>query len=159
MGDFGKRVGLVHELRKLACPEKLLYHRGNRFRIDEVVGHQRFDFLKGHSFLDGPLHPYQADTVLVFEKFADRAHPAVSEIIYVIDRTLRVFELYQLAHCGKDVFLSKHPVVERHIEAELQIELEPSNLGQIVVVGVEKQVLEKFVRHLRVGGLLGRSLR
>ncbi len=124
VGDFGKRVGLVHELRKLARPEKFLYHCGNRFSIDEVMGHQCFDFLEGHSFLDGPLHTHETDTILVFKKFAYRPHPSVSKIIYVVDRSLGVFKLYQLAHGRKDIFLSKHPEVERHIETELQIELQ-----------------------------------
>ena len=38
-----------------------------------------------HLFLNGPLHAHQADAELVFEQFADRAHPAIAQVVDVVD--------------------------------------------------------------------------
>ena len=65
--DTGKRIGLIHELRKLARTKELLNHRRNRFRIDQIMRHERLDLLKRHSLLDRSLHPHQSDPVLILK--------------------------------------------------------------------------------------------
>ena len=85
VGDFRKRVGLIHELRKLARSEELADRRHHRLGIHQVVRHGRRHFLvDGHLFLDRALHADQPDAELVFEQFAHRADAAVSQVIDVI---------------------------------------------------------------------------
>jgi hypothetical protein len=90
VGDLGKGVGLVHELRKLGGAEEFLDYGRDRLGIDQVMRHQAVDFLQTHALLDRPLHPHQSDAVLIFEQFADRAHPAVAQMVDVVDGSLAV---------------------------------------------------------------------
>ena len=49
--------------------------------------HQRFKFRRRHALLDRALHAQQSDAVLVLHQLADRAHPAVAEMVDVVDVT------------------------------------------------------------------------
>ena len=82
---FRQGVGLVHELGELRRAEKFLQYRRDRFRVDQIMGHERGHFLQAHALLDGPLHAHQTDAVLVFHQFAHRAHPPVAQMIDIID--------------------------------------------------------------------------
>ena len=85
VGNLRERVRLVHELRKLRRAEELAHRRRRRFCIDQIVRHDRIDLDRAHAFADRPLHAQQSDAVLVFHQLADRADPAVAEMIDVVD--------------------------------------------------------------------------
>ena len=147
--DLGERVGLVHELRELAGPEELLDHRRDRLGVDEVVRHERLDLLQAHALLDRALHAHQADAVLVLEQLAHRAHAAVAEVVDVVDGALAVLEIDQVADDLEDVALGQDLLLEGLVDAELEVELEPADLGEVVALGVEEQVDEEVGRGLR----------
>ena len=150
VGHLGQRVRLVHELRQLAGPEELLDDRGHGLGVDEIVRHERLDLLEAHALLDRPLHAHQTDAVLVLQQLAHGADATVAEVIDVVDHTLAVLEVHQVADDLEDVALGEDLPVERLLEAELEVQLEAADLGQVVALGVEEQVAEQ------VGGRLGR---
>src|SRR5690242_21439052 len=49
VGDLGKRVRLVHELRELARAEELLDDGRDRLVVDQLLRHQRLDVLQAHA--------------------------------------------------------------------------------------------------------------
>ena len=91
----GKRIGLVHELGKLRSSENSLENRGHRLGIDQVMRHERGNFLQAHPLLDCPFHAHKADAVLVFHQFANQAHAAVAKMIDVVGRPVAVLEIHQ----------------------------------------------------------------
>src|SRR5713226_8679555 len=124
VGDLGERVRLVHELRELAGPEELL---------------------------DRALHADQADAVLVLEQLAHRPDAAVAEVVDVVDLALAIFEINEVPDDLEDVLLGEDRLLERLVDGELVVQLEPADLGQVVALGVEEQVDEE------VGGRLQRG--
>ena len=146
--DLGERVRLVHELRQLAGAEELLDHRRDRLGVDQVVRHERLDLLEAHALLDRALHAHETDAVLVLEQLAHRAHAAVAEVVDVVDRPLAVLEVDQVADDLEDVALGEDLPVERLLEAELEVQLEAADLGEVVALGVEEQVGEEVGRRL-----------
>src|SRR5216684_1748899 len=151
VGDLGERVRLVHELRELAGPEELLDHRGDRLGVDQVVWHERLDLLQAHPLLDRALHADQADAVLVLEQLAHRPDAAVAEVVDVVDLALAIFEINEVPDDLEDVLLGEDRLLERLVDGELVVQLEPADLGQVVALGVEEQVDEE------VGGRLQRG--
>ncbi len=149
VGDLGERIGLVHELRELARPEELLDHRRHRLGVDQVVRHERLDLLEAHALLDRALHADQADAVLVLEQLAHRAHAAVAEVVDVVDRALPVLEIDQVPHDLEDVLLGEDRLLERLVDAELVVQLQPADLGEVVALRVEEQVDEEVGRRLQ----------
>ena len=118
MRDFRKRVGLIHELRELTGAEKFLECGGNRFVVDQLLRHQGLDILQAHLLLDGPLHPNQADAEMVLYELADRPHPAITEMIDVIDGAVAVLELHEITNHFEDILFSKRALLQRHVELE-----------------------------------------
>ena len=95
--DLRQRIGLIHELRKLARSEELADRRHHRLGVHQVVRHGRRHFLVDrHLFLDGALHADQADAELVFEQFAHRANAAVAQVIDVVHRADALAQLQQV---------------------------------------------------------------
>ena len=156
MRGFRQRVGLVHELGELAGAEKFLDHRRNRFRVDQIVGHQRVDLLQTHTFLDGAFHAHQADAILVLEQLAHRPHPAIAEMIDVVDDTLSVPELDQGLGRQQDIFFTQNPQAQRGVDAKSLVDLQTADTRKVVVIGLEKQVVDKILGHFR-GSRITRS--
>ncbi len=158
--DFAERVGLVHELRELRGAEVLLHHRAHGLGVDQVVRHERLELLAhAHALLDRALHAHQTDAVLVLHQLAHRAHAAVAEVIDVVDRTATVLELDQVAHRLEDVALGEDLDIERGLLflglVELVVQLEAADLGEIVALRVEEQVVEEGLGRLERGRIAG----
>jgi len=77
------------------------------------VRHQIFNFLKTHPLLDGPFHTHEADTVLVFKKLTDGTNPSVAKVVDVVDITLAVLQIYQIADNFQDILFRQDLAVER----------------------------------------------
>ena len=97
--------GLVWSMNCDSCDgaEEFAHRRRRRFRVDQVLRHDRVDLDRRHAFLDRALHAQQADAVLVLHQFADRAHPAVAEVVDVVDLALAVAQFGQRLDAGDDV--------------------------------------------------------
>ena len=107
VGEPGERVRLVHELAELAGAEELLDRRDDRPDVDQGLRRDRLDVLGGHALAHDPLHPAQADAHLVLDQLADRAHPAVAEVVDVVGevvvRLVVRVQLHQVRDRGEDV--------------------------------------------------------
>ena len=113
--DLRQRIGLVHELRELRGAEELAHGGSRRLGVDQVLRHHGVDIDRGHALLDGALHAQQADAILIFHQFADRAHPAIAEMVDVVDLALAVAQIDQRPDHREDVVLAQdaHGVVDR----------------------------------------------
>ena len=171
VGEAGQRVRLVHELAELAGPEELLDRRHHRADVDQGLRRDRLDVLGGHALAHDPLHAREPDAHLVLDELADRAHPAVAEVVDVVGVVVGVVvvELHDVRHRGEDVGL-RQLVVDRAglgvgvgdrevvlLERELGVlvaqllrHLVAPDLGHVVALRVEEEVLEQRTRG--VGG-------
>ncbi len=107
MRDLRQRVGLVHELRQLRGAEELAHRGGRGLGVDQILRHHRVDIDRAHALLDGALHAQQADAILVLHQLADRAHPAVAEMVDVVDLALAVAQADQRLDHGEDVLFAQ----------------------------------------------------
>ena len=160
--DLRERVGLVHELRKLAGTEELADRRHHRLGVDQVMRHSRGHFLVDrHLFFDGALHAHQTDAELVFEQFADRAHAAVAEVVDIVHRADALAELQQVLDGGPEIFRIERPLVERGgigaIE-QLDVELHAADAREIVLARVEEHSLEELGGGVEGGRIAGTQL-
>ena len=174
VGEAGERVGLVHELAELAGPEELLDRRDDRTDVDERLRRDRLDVLGGHALAHDPLHPGEADPHLVLDQLADRTHPAVAEVVDVVGVVVGVVvvQLHEVRHRGEDVGLRELVVdraglgvgvrhgeveaLERQLAvlvAQLLRHLVPADLGHVVALRVEEEVLEQRARGVGRGRL------
>ncbi len=153
MGDLGQRIGLVHELGQLRGAEELAHRRRRRLGVDEVLRHHGVDIDRGHALLDGALHAQQADPILVLHQLADRAHPAVAEMVDVVDLALAVAQIDQRADHRDDVLLAEHAHRVGRIEVEPHVHLDAADRREVVALRIEEQRLEH-----RLGGIERRRL-
>ncbi len=153
VGDLRQRVRLVHELRQLRRAEELAHRRRRRFCIDQVVRHDGVDLDRAHALADRPLHAQQSNAVLVFHQLADRADPAVAEMIDIVDLAAAVLQIDQNLEDRQDVRFAKsaHRIVRR--EAEPRVHFDTADRRQIIALRVEEQAVEQ-----RLGRFQGRRL-
>ena len=69
--------------------------------------HHTLCILERHPFLNRPLHPDKSYPILVFKEFANRPHPPVSKMVYVIYLTYAVFKIYQIPDNCQDILLGQ----------------------------------------------------
>ena len=154
--DLGERVGLVHELRQLRRPEELANRGHHRLRVDQVVRHRGRHFLVDrHLLLDRALHPDQADAELVLEELADRADAAVAEVVDVVDVRRVLAQLEQVLDHLVEVLRVQDLLVERRVQPELGVQLQPADAREVVLLRVEEHVLEerpRAVERRRIAG-------
>ena len=149
MRDLRQRIGLIHELRELRGAEELLDHRRGRLVVHQLLRHQGFDVLQAHPLFDRALHPHQSDAELVLDQLADRAHAAVTEMVDIVDLAVAALEVDQVAHHFEDVLAAQRALLQRHVDLELMIQLQAPDLGEVIALGIEEQVVEEGGRGLR----------
>src|SRR5690606_5133416 len=158
VGDLTERVGLVHELRQLRAAKVLFDHGAHGLGVDQVVRHQRVDLLRdAHALLDCARHAHQTDPVLVLHQLANRAHAPIAEVIDVVDRTLAVLEVNQVAYGLQDVVLAQDGLGQLGnflvllVAVELVVELQSTDRREIVALGIEEQIVEELLRRFERG--------
>ena len=65
MSKFGKRIVLIHKLRKLRGSEKFLNGGDDGTNVDKVLRSDDFRILSSHAFANDALHAAHANTELV----------------------------------------------------------------------------------------------
>ncbi len=153
VGDLGERVRLVHELRQLRGAEELAHRRGCRLRVDQVLRHDRVDLDRAHALLDRSLHAQQANAVLVFHQFADRADATIAQVIDVVHLAAAIAQIHQRLHHRQDVVLAQCALRVGRVEVEAHVHLDATDGGEVVALEVEEQRLEH-----RLGALDRRRL-
>src|SRR5690606_5120763 len=132
VGDFGKRVRLVHELGQLRATEKFANRCNSRFGVDQVVRHHGGYVNARHTFLDRTLHTKQADAILVFQQLAHRTHTTVAEVVDIVNFALAVLQIDEGFDHGQDVFLTQDGIIIRRIEIETHVEFHTANGAQVI---------------------------
>jgi hypothetical protein len=94
------------------------------FGVDQVLRHDRVDIDRRHALLDRPLHAQQAQAVLVLHELADRAHPAVAEVVDVVDLALAVAQVHERLGDRQDVLLAQHAHGVLGVEVEAHVHLD-----------------------------------
>src|SRR3569833_2239952 len=170
VGDFRKRIGLIHELRKLARSEEFADGRHHRLGVHQIVRHGRRHFLVNrHLFLDGAFHADQTDAELVLEEFAHRAHAAVAEVIDVIHHAAALAELKQVADRVVEILAVQNArIVElafrRHAlrrfgrVVNLDRKLHAPHAREVILARVEEHALEKLSGGIHRGRIAGTQL-
>ena len=144
VSDFAQRVRLVHELRELRTAEEFANRGHYGLRVHQVVRHGRGHFLvHGHLFLDRALHANQADAELVFEQLAHRADAAIAEMVDVVHRADILAQLQQVLDRRDEVGRIERALVERRLEAELDVEFQAAHFAEIVLARVKKHAIEE----------------
>jgi hypothetical protein len=161
VGQARQRVGLVHELAQLGGPEELLDAGHDRADVDQGLRRDRLDVLGGHPLADDALHAGQAQPDLVLDELADGAQAPVAEVVDVVGLVARLSR--RAASRRSRSSPGRRPRSGRPgrpaARAELLVDLVATDLGEVVALAVEEQVLEQRLRDSRVGGSPGRSLR
>ncbi len=156
MGDFRQRVGLVHELRQLRGAEEFTHRSHNRFRVDQVMRHDRIDIDRTHTLLDRALHAHEADAVIVFHQLADRTDTTVAEVINVVDFALAVLQVEDDLHDTQNVVMAQHAHVVRsgliagHAHIQAHVHFHAANSREIITLRIEEELAEQGV-----SGVLG----
>ena len=153
MRDLRQRIGLVHELRQLRGAEELAHRGGRRLGVDQVLRHDRVDIDRTHALLDRALHAQQADAVLILHQLADRAHPAIAEMVDIVDLALAVAQTDQRLDHGEDVLLAQRAHRVGRIEIEPHVHLDAADGREVVALGIEEDAVEQ-----RRGGFRRRRL-
>ena len=146
MGNFRKRVGLVHKLAELAGAEKFTHRGGRRFRIDQVMGHDRINLDRAHPLANGALHTQQANAILVFHQFPDRANPPVAKVVDIVGFPMAVLETNQRFYDFQNIFLTQDTDRILHIKIKTQVHFHPADSREIIAFRIEKQPVEKRFR-------------
>ena len=155
VGDLGQRVGLVHELAQLRRAEELAHRSSRRLGVDQVLRHHGIDVDGRHAFLDGALHAQEPDPILVFHELADRAHPAIAEMVNVVDLALAVAQVDQRADHRDDVVFAQHAHGVGCIKIEPHVHFDAADGGKIVALRIEEQRPEHVLRGLERRRLAG----
>src|SRR3954447_22467889 len=150
VGQTRERVGLVHELRELAGAEELLDGGDDRPDVDQGLRRDRLDVLGRHPLADHALHAGEADPDLVLDQLAHGAQPAVAEVVDVVDAVVGLagVQTHDVLDGGDDVVLGQRRGALRHVHAELLVHLVAADLGEVVALGVEEEVLQQRLRGL-----------
>ena len=142
--------------------------------VDQRLRRDRLDVLGGHALAHDPLHARETDAHLVLDELADRAHAAVAEVVDVVGVVVGVVvvQLHEVRHRGEDVGLRQLVVdgaglgigvrdrevvlLQRQLAvlvAQLLRHLVAADLGHVVALGVEEEVLEQRTRGVGRGRL------
>lgn len=160
VGQACQRVRLVHELGQLRRTEELLDRRHHGTDVDQGLRRDRLDVLGRHPLADDALHPGQADADLVLDELADRAQATVAEVVDVVGLValLTGVQPAEVLHGLDDVFLGERAPDDRDVDLELLVELVPADLGDVIPLRVEEEVVEQGLRVLPGRRLAGTQL-
>ncbi len=165
VGQPRERVVLVHELRQLRGSEELLDRGNDRAHVDQGLRGDRLDVLRRHALANDTLHARQTRADLILDELADGADAAVAEVVDVIDiqadgrrlaaanaleARIAAVEANEVLDRRDDVVDGEYRVAERARQAELLVDLVATDLGEVVALGVEVEVVQQ-----RTGGLSG----
>ena len=156
MRHLGQRVVLVHELGELAGAEELLERGGDRAHVDEGLRRDGLDVLGGHAVAHDTLHAAQAGAQLVLDQLAHGAQAAVAEVVDVVGLDGQpavelgppLVEGADVVDRGPDVVDREDLLVERQVQAELLVDLVAADLGGVVALRVEVEVLQQRLRRV-----------
>ena len=118
------------------------------------MGHRRVDVLVDrHLLLDGALHPDETDPELVLEQLAHRADATVAEVVDVVRPADVALQPHEVRDDPVDVLRGQRARVFGGVRFQLDVELEPADAREVVLLRVEEHPLEEVL-----GRLVGRRV-
>ena len=63
-------------------------------------------------------------------------------MVDIVDITFTVFEVDEVANNLQNILFGKSLTINRHLEAELVVQLQPADCGEIIALGIEEQIAE-----------------
>ncbi len=130
--------------------------------VDEVVRHGgRHLLIDRHLFLDGALHPDEADAELILHQLADSADAAVAKVIDVVDGADVLAELEQVADGAVEVLGGQRALVKARgvlVLVELDVELEAAYAREVVLARIEEHAFEERGRGVERRWVAGTEL-
>src|SRR5699024_1957837 len=151
--------------------EELLDRGDDRTHVDQSLRRDRLDVLRRHALADDALHARETGANLVLDELADGADAPVAEVVDVIDveadvsiltiatthvRGLTCVQADEVLDGGHNVFDGEHRRAERGFKTELLVDLVAADLGEVVALRVEVEVVEKRTSGFG-GNLLARA--
>ena len=103
VGDFGQRIGLVHELAQLIGSKEGINHRTQGPGINQIGRGKYFVVPDIHALADCPGHTGQTHTKLGKQLLPNRAHPAIAQVVNIIHIGLGIGQLDQVLYDGHNV--------------------------------------------------------
>ena len=148
MRDLGERVRLVHELRKLTATKELVNCPSHRLGVYNVMQHHRFRVLQRHALLDRAFHPHQTNPELRFQQFANATHPAVAEMVNIVNETLWIpfLEFQQVLHGQQNILMCQDQLLKGVVLSQFLVDLEAAHFGEAVALFIEEEVLKHRLR-------------
>ena len=128
VSDFGKRVGLVHELRQRISTKEGVDNRRNSLCINQVGRCEHFVVTHIHAFTNGASHTCQAHAKLIVELFANSAHTTVAQVVDIVDVGLAVNQADEILDNLNDIFASEHTNVVADGQAKLLVDAETADI-------------------------------
>ena len=171
VGDLRQRVGLVHELGQLAGAEELLHGGDHGLAVDQVVGLHRTVGVLGNAelLLDGPLHTHQTHAEAVLQKLTHGPHAAVAQVVDVVGPDggdlagilsggVVLLQAQEVVDGLHEVLGTQGANFQVLFDLQLFVELVPTHLAQVVLLGIEEHPEEQLLAGLHRGGLAGTDL-
>ena len=173
VGQARQRVVLVHELAELGGAEELLDRGRHGPDVDERVRRDGLDVLGGHALAHLTLHTAHTGTHLRLDELAHRTDAAVAQVVdvVVLDGDLGDLAVthaldglgagvqgQQVAQGRDDVLNAQGGLGQVRGQAQLLVDLVAADLGQVVALGVEVEVLQQGAAGLDARRLTGADL-
>ena len=160
VGELGQGVGLVHELAQLAGAEELLDGRHQGLGVHQLGRGERFGFTDGHALLDDPLEPVEAHAHLVLEQLAHRTHPAVAQVVDVVEAGPAhiEFQVDQVVDRAEHVLGGEGAHRIGDGEAQFLVDLVAAHPAEVVALGIEEAAMQQALAAAHRGGLTGPQL-
>src|SRR5207302_10944299 len=86
--QFGERIRLIHELRKLRAAEEIANHCAERFRVYQFLRRHAVDVdvEQSHALLYQSFRAGETDATLIREQLANGADAPTAKVIDVVER-------------------------------------------------------------------------
>ena len=146
MSQFGQRVGLVHELRKLVGAKEGVDYGRKGTCVDQVYWLEIFVVTYVHSLSDGSGHTSQTYSKLAIQLFAYRSYTTVGQVVNIIDYCFGVDQTNEVLNNRDDIFFCQYNFLWLDAQAQLLIDTVSSYLTQVVTLVREEQTLNYFSR-------------
>ena len=117
MREFGKRVGLVHELAQLRTTEEVAHDSTERFRIDKLLRSNlvHAGIEKGHPLADETFGAGESHPTLISQELRRCARDGCPGDRYRRS-SLSLAEFHQIFHGGDKVILYEDPFLLANLE-------------------------------------------
>ena len=79
---------------------------------------------------------------LIFQQLADRPDTTIAQVVDVVDFAFAHLEVHEIADHFDHILRRQRPLLQRQIEPQLLVELQPPDRREIIPLGVQEQIVE-----------------